>query len=165
MEKDKVMDTKLIYETENFRVGVPHNPHVSREEGGHLWIMGKRYIKDRYDLSPKEATEVMRLTMLIGEAMIDGMKRRGITIERINFQDNGNWSYLRGTEPTFHIHLYGRVKDSKVQKWGEALNFPNPNTDFYDNMIPFNDEDVEEIKKSVSFLENQDKYKIENWNI
>ena len=165
MDKSKMMDTKVIYETENFIVGVPSNPHVSREEGGHIWIMCKRHISDRYELSPKEATEVMRLTMLIGQAMIDGMNNRGILIKRINFQDNGNWAYLQGIEPTFHIHLYGRVEDSVKQKWGEALYFPNPNTDFYDNMEPFNDEDIEEIKKTISNLEKQEKYKIDNWNL
>ena len=39
----------------------------------------------------------MRLSMLISEAMIEGMKNRGINIERINYQDNGNWAYLKGT--------------------------------------------------------------------
>ncbi len=165
MEKNKIMDTKIIYETENFKVGVPAHPYVSREEGGHIWIMGKKHFSDRYDLTPKEATEVMRLTMLIGQAMIDGMKKREITIGRINFQDNGNWAYLKGLEPTFHIHLYGRTENSTVQAWGEALNFPNPDTDFYDNMVPFNDEDIKEIKKAIAFFENQDKYKYENWDL
>lgn len=91
MDKNKILDTKIIHETANFKVGVPVHPHVSREEGGHLWIMGKKNFSNRYDLSPKEATEIMRLTMLIGETMITGMKSRGISIELINLQDNGNW--------------------------------------------------------------------------
>ena len=103
--------------------------------------------------------------MLIGQAMIDGMKNRGVIIGRINFQDNGNWAYLKGLKPTFHIHLYGRTENSTVQTWGEALKFPNPDTDFYDNMIPFDDDDIEEIKKAITYLEKQDKYKCENWNL
>ena len=165
MDKSKIMDTKIIYETENFKVGVPAHPHVSREEGGHIWIMGKTHFSERYELSPRQATEVMRLTMLIGEAMIKGMKERGIDIIRINFQDNGNWAYLKGTEPTFHIHLYGRCMNTTVQTWGEALNFPDPDSGFYDNMIPFDDEDIIEIKKAINELENNDKYKLENWGL
>lgn len=165
MHKDSIMDEKIIHETGNFKVGVPAHPHVSREEGGHIWIMGKRHIPDRFDLSPKEAIEIMRLTMLIGEAMIVGMKNRGVNIERINFQDNGNWAYLKGLEPTFHIHLYGRTKHSTIQIWGEALKFPNPDTDFYDNMKPFNDDDIEEIRKAIVDLEKLDKYKNENWDL
>ena len=42
MDKNKILDTKIIHETANFKVGVPVHPHVSREEGGHLWIMGKK---------------------------------------------------------------------------------------------------------------------------
>ena len=126
METSKIMDMKIIYETENFKVGVPAHPHVSREEGGHIWIMGKTHFSERYEFTPKQATEVMRLTMLIGEAVIKGMKNRGIEIGRINFQDNGNWAYLKGLEPTFHIHLYGRTKDSTVQTWGRSIKLSKP---------------------------------------
>ena len=93
------------------------------------------------------------------------MKNRGVYIERINFQDNGNWAYLKGLEPMFHIHLYGRTKNSTLQIWGEALKFPNPDTDFYDNLIPFNDDDIKEIKNAIIDLEMQEKYKKENWNL
>ena len=165
MNENTIMETKIIYESENFKVCVPSHPHVSKEEGGHIWIMGKKHYSNRYDLTPQEAIEVMRLTMLIGEAMIAGMKNRGVFIERINFQDNGNWAYLKELEPTFHIHLYGRTKDSKIQTWGEALRFPNPDTDFYDNLVPFNYDDIEEIKKAISNIENQEKYKKKNWNL
>lgn len=164
MEENKIMNDKIIYQTENFIVYVPYKTHISREDGGHIWIGAKeKYFASRLDLSPTEAIEVMRLAMLISEAMIEGMKNRGINIERINYQDNGNWAYLKGTKPKFHIHLYGRTKESKVQIWGEALKFPNPDDPFYDNFTPFNDEDIEEIKKQISLLENTEKYKLENW--
>lgn len=32
---------KVIWETDNFIVVVPPDPHISREEGGHLIIIGK----------------------------------------------------------------------------------------------------------------------------
>lgn len=164
MEENKIMKDKMIYQTENFIVCVPYKTHISREDGGHIWIRAKeKYFASRLELSPAEAIEVMRLSMLISEAMIEGMKNRGINIERINYQDNGNWAYLKGTKPMFHIHLYGRTKESKVQIWGEALKFPNPDEPFYDNFTPFNDEDIEEIKKQIALLENTEKYKLENW--
>ena len=159
-------ENKLIYQTENFIAYVPKNIHISREDGGYIRIKAKeKYFASRLDLSPKEAIEVMRLTMLVSEAMIKGMKNRGLNIDRINYQENGNWAFLNDKDPVFHIHLYGRTKDSKVQKWGEALKFPNPNTDFYDDFIPFDDEDIEEIQKQIAILENTEKYKLENWNI
>ena len=40
-----------------------------------------------------------------------GLKNRGIELGRINYQDNGNW------RQELHIHLYGRAKNSKYQKF------------------------------------------------
>ena len=65
------MNDIIIYETETFIVCVPKVPHIPREDGGHIWIRAKeKYFASRLDLRPKEAIEVMRLTMLVSEAMI-----------------------------------------------------------------------------------------------
>lgn len=103
--------------------------------------------------------------MLISEAMINGMKNRSINIERINYQENGNWAYRKGKNPIFHIHLYGRTMNSKTQIWGEALVFPNKETVFYDEFEPFNDDDIKEIKKQIAILENTEKYSLKPWNL
>ena len=161
---------EVIYETENFVVAVPKVPHIPRTDGGHLWIRSKeKYFSSRIELEPKLAIEVMRLTMLIGEAMEKAMekamKNRNINVERINYQENGNWAYQKGMKPEFHIHLYGRTEDSKTQIWGEALNFPNKSTGFYDKFERFNNEDIEEIKKQINLLEKEDKYDLKNWGV
>lgn len=154
----------IIYETENFVGAVPIKPHIPRVDGGHIWIRAKeKYFESRTDFEPKIAIEVMRMTMLLGEAMIAGMKYRGIEIERINYQENGNWAYQEGKKPTFHIHLYGRVKNAKTQTFGEALVFPYKETGFYDNFETLNEEDIKEIKKQISTLEKTEKYDISNW--
>lgn len=156
----------VIYETENFVVAVPKVPHIPRTDGGHLWIRAKKkYFSNRIELEPKLAIEVMRLTMLLGEAMEKGMKNRGINIERINYQENGNWAYQKGMNPEFHIHLYGRTKDSTTQTWGEALIFPNKSTGFYDKFERFNNEDIEKIKRQIDLLEKEDKYNLVNWRL
>ena len=160
------MNDKIIYVTNNFKVCIPNKPHVSREDGGHIRI--KPIIKEyesRLELSINEAIEVMRLTMLVSEAMINGMKKRGIDIERINYQDNGNWAFLEEKKPHFHIHLYGRTRNSKIQPFGESLYFPNPKTDFYDNFKPFDEEDIKEILKEINSLEKSERYLNKNWNI
>ncbi len=162
----KILNDDVIYETENFIVGVPKVPHIPREDGGHIWIRAKKNsFSSRLDLSSKEAIEVMRLTMLISESMIEGMKNRNIIIERINYQENGNWAYLNGNKPVFHIHLYGRTKNSKTQTWGEALVFPNKKSGFYDNFEPLNNDDINEIKKQIVLLEKNEKYNTDNWKL
>lgn len=158
------MNDTSIYETETFIVCVPQVPHIPREDGGHIWIRSKeKYFSSRLDLSPKEAIEVMRLTMLISEAMILGMKNRGIYIERMNYQENGNWAYVEGTKPVFHIHLYGRTRNSKTQPFGQALTFPYKDTGFYDTFESFNTEDIQEIQKQIEILKKNEKYNIINW--
>lgn len=165
MKEQNTMKDTIIYETNNFVACVPSKTHIPREDGGHIWIRSKeKYFESRAALTPSQAIEVMRLTMLIGEAMIVGMKRRKIEIARINYQENGNWAYLEGTKPVFHIHLYGRTKNSKSQTWGQALVFPSPSSDFYEKFESLNEEDIKEIVTQISILEKTDKYKVLNWN-
>lgn len=61
------------------------------------------------------------------------MAKSGIEIESINYQENGNWAFTRKEEHIFHVHLYGRTKNSKKQKWGQALYLPYPDTHYYDD--------------------------------
>ena len=160
------MNDITIYNTKTFIACVPKVPHISREDGGHIWIRSKeKYFASRLDLSSKEAIEVMRLTMLVSEAMIKGIKNRGIEIERINYQEKGNWAYMEGKKPIFHIHLYGRTRNSKIQPFGQALNFPYKDTGFYDTFEPFNEEDIQEIQKQIQALEESKKYDITSWNL
>ncbi len=160
------MDDKLIYETANFKLQVPYKPHVSRKEGGHVYIKKKNMPPENvYDLSPRELIELMRFTVLAGESYKKAMNLRGIEIKRLNFQDNGNWAYLRGEVPVTHIHIYGRTEYSDKQKWGEALYFPNQFTDYYNEIEPINIDDIKEIKKQIELLEKTEKYKLTNWNL
>ncbi|NCB21134.1 MAG: hypothetical protein EOM88_04455 [Clostridia bacterium] len=43
---------------------------------------------DRQALEPKLAIELMRLTIVAGEAMTTAMNRRGVDIGRINYYNN-----------------------------------------------------------------------------
>ena len=156
---------KIVYETDNFFVFVPNMPHIPRLDGGHLVITTKEKISDRTGLNPTQAIECMRLTMLLGEAMTKGLNKQNIHIEQINYQENGNWAYLRNEKPFFHIHLYGRTKSSKTQIWGEALNFPNPNSGYYSSFDKLTDEDIYYIIEEIHKLENTNKYKISNWKL
>jgi len=147
----------LIYETENFTVEAADKPHITRTDGGHIRFFPKEKVADRTELSPEKAKELMRLTMIVGEAMATGMNNRGVDIGRINYQDNGNWT------PTFHLHLYGRAKSAKIQKYGGAIQAPFRETGFYDNFEPLNEGDIAEIRKQIEEISKRDKYKLGNW--
>lgn len=151
----------VIYETENMVLRREPRPHISREEGGHLKISAKRDgVRERRDLTPREAVEMAWLSSVAGQAMEVGLKKRGIPIVKINYQENGNWAAIPGSEPTFHLHLYGRSSDAKVQKFPNALHMPirADNPDFYKDFIPFIDEDVEAIRDEIENIIKTEKY-------
>jgi diadenosine tetraphosphate (Ap4A) HIT family hydrolase len=103
----------LIFESENFIVEAADRPHVDRLDGGHIRILPKARVRDRTQLSPDLAKELMKLTMIAGEAMEMALGRRGIDIGRINYQDNGNWGVFKPEGPYLHLHLYGRARSAK----------------------------------------------------
>ncbi|MEZ4809266.1 MAG: hypothetical protein R2819_02800 [Allomuricauda sp.] len=154
----------LIYESKNFKVESEEKPLVSREEGGHITITPKVRVDNVTLLTPSLAIEQMYLTMLIGEAMTHGLRNLGIDIGRINYQDNGNWGVFKPEGPFLHVHLYGRAKSAKIQKYGEACHFPLRETGFYDNFKPLAKEDVLEIQKQIGILLQDAKYAPAAWN-
>ena len=155
-----------IWETENFVFYAPTHAHIPREDGGHLCVTSReKYFASRADFTPKEATEVMRLTMLAGEAMVAGMKERGVEIGRINYQENGNWALLHDKPPVFHLHLYGRTRRSQSQTWGEALYFPDPHDPRYAGFEPLTSEDCETIRQMLETLAQEPRYSDEVWGL
>lgn len=155
----------LIFETPNFVVEAVEEPLVTRTDGGHITISPKVARRDRTELSPAHAIELMRLTILMGEAMTLGLNKRGIDIGRINYQDNGNWGVFKPEGPHLHIHLYGRAKSAKTQKYGEACYFPFRETGFYADCEPLNSEDILEIQRQIESLSRKEKYQLPLWNL
>ncbi|MBU1974971.1 MAG: HIT domain-containing protein [Nanoarchaeota archaeon] len=154
-----------IYETKNFIVESREQPFITREDGGHIRILMKDPVSDRTKLSASQAIELMRLTMLVGEAMQLGLKRRGIDIIRINYEDLGNWAAKKNEKPDLHIHIFGRAKGAKYQPWPEAVQLPDRGTGFYDKFEPLNEKDNKEIRKKIEKLLKEEKYSFERWGI
>ncbi|KKR09382.1 MAG: hypothetical protein UT37_C0022G0003 [Parcubacteria group bacterium GW2011_GWA2_39_18] len=154
-----------IYQTKNFIVEAPEFPHVTRTDGGHIKISPKIKVVDRTQLAPRLATELMRLTMVVGEAMAAALNKRGIDVGRINYHDDGNWSVFKPEGPYLHIHLYGRAKSAKIEKWGDAIFSPQRNTGFYDDFKPLNQDDVTAIKKEIESIFLREKYSNKNWGL
>ena len=155
-----------IYQTENFIVESHEKPFVSRSDGGHIRIRIKdESITDRTKLTPPVAIELMRLTMIVGEAMEKGLNNRGIKVVKINYQDMGNWAYKKGDKPFLHIHLFGRALDAKKQVFPESVFLPDRSTGFYDEFEPLNNEDILEIQKQIDVLSQQAKYQSSVWGL
>lgn len=114
----------LIFETRHFILKTLDQPHVSRSDGRHVVIDPKVTVEDRTQLSPEQAIELMKLTMVGGAALKTVLTRKGIRIGRINYQDNGNW------RQELHVHLYGRAQchtatvGSRTGVFADARGFP-----------------------------------------
>ncbi len=146
----------LIHETENFLIDAIKRPHIDRDDGGHIIIYPKVRVDDRQQLSRELSIELMDLTIIVGQAMTTVMNRHGVDIGRINYQDNGNWSVLEPQGSYLHIHLYGRAKSAKTQKYGHACFFPHikENPDFYKSFKSLNPNDIKAIKAEIELLYN-----------
>jgi len=145
----------VVFESEYFQIIVPERPHVSREDGGHLIIAPKRQVEDRTKLTTLQAKELMKLTMVTGEAIRTVLASSGIDLGRINYQDNGNW------RPELHIHLYGRAKSAVTQPYGTPLKFPATKEEFdaQTALEPLHKDEAAAIGEEIKRLLNTEKYK------
>jgi diadenosine tetraphosphate (Ap4A) HIT family hydrolase len=150
-----------IYETDNFLITSANRPkvYVDRSEGGHMYIKPKFQVRDRTELSPAQAIEYMKLSMVAGEALKSAMGRRGVDIGIVNYQDMGNWSVFKPEGPTMHLHIYGRATTATIQKYGDAVQLPHVESGFYENFQALDDDDIEEIKADIEKLMRTERYK------
>lgn len=156
----------VFFETDNFYVESREKPLLSREEGGHIRIRIKdESITDRTELEPKVAVELMRLSMIVGEAFKKAMNNRGIKVIKVNYQDMGNWAWKDGRKPFLHYHIFGRVMGAVKQPFPESVYLPDRSTGFYDNFTPLNEEDNKEIAKQIEEVSAEPKYRVEGWGL
>ncbi|MBU0979861.1 MAG: hypothetical protein KJ709_03575 [Nanoarchaeota archaeon] len=156
-----------IYESEDFIVESHERPHVDRDDGGHIKIYPKVRLVDRQQLTPKQAIGLMRLTIVVGQAMTKVMNEHGVDIGRINYQDNGNWTVFKPEGSYLHIHLYGRAKSAKTHKYGQAAYFPHreEKPEYYKDFKPLNAEDVKDIKAEIERSFKEDKFSDPEWGL
>ncbi len=146
----------LVYEARHFILKTLDQPHVSRSDGGHVVIDPKIAVEDRTQLTPEQAIELVKLTMVGGAALKIVLTRKGITIGRINYQDNGNW------RQELHVHLYGRALNATLQPWGHALAFPPTREAFRREMgslEALREDDIADLRAEIVRLLKTDKYR------
>lgn len=143
-----------IFETEHFVLEAHPRPEIDRLEGGHMKISPKNPIEDRSRLTPKQAIELMRLTIVAGLALKAAMAEIGVEIGRINYQDNGNW------KPSLHIHLYGRAKSAIMQKYGDPF-IPGHKPEY----LPLDEKDRERIRAGIKQLLREERFSDVAWKL
>lgn len=156
----------LIFETNHFIVESHEQPFMPRTDGGHVRIVTKdKSITERRELEAKVAIELMRLTMIVGEALENVMNKQGIPVIKINYQDMGNWAWKNNTKPFLHVHVFGRATNATKQIWPESMYLPDRKTGFYDGFEPLNEKDVELLKTEIETIFKRDKYQDKQWRL
>lgn len=146
----------LVYEARHFLLRTLDQPHVSRGDGGHIVIDPRVAVEDRTQLTREQAIELVKLTMVAGEALKTVLTRKGIAIGRINYQDNGNW------RAELHVHVYGRALQAKLQPYGHALDFCGTRDDFrrvMGQLEPLHGDDIAELQAEIGRLLAGEKYR------
>jgi len=155
-----------IYKTTSFIVESHERPFVSRTDGGHIRIKVKdKSIIDRTRLSPKQAIKLMRLTIIIGDALKRGMRQQGVPVVKVNYQDMGNWAFKQGEQPYLHIHVFGRSETATTQIFPEAVYLPDRSTGFYDNFEPLSKGDIQTIKKLINASFESQTFSDSTWRL
>lgn len=156
----------IIYESANFIVESHEKPFVSRTDGGDIRIKVKdKSITDRTKLTQKQAIELMRLTIIVGDALEKGMNKQGVPVVKINYQDMGNWAFKKNKRPYLHIQVFGRSKDAKKQVFPEAVILPARESGFYDGFEPLNEQDITIIKELIDLSFKTDKFFDSKWRL
>lgn len=157
----------IFFETKNFIVESHPKPFVSRTDGGHIRIRVRdESIPDRTKLNPSQAIELMRLTMIIGEAMQQGVNQQGIPVVKINYEELGNWAFKpNGGHAFLHIHVFGRAENAVKQPFPDAVFLPDRSTGFYDGFEPLTQSDEHAILSVIQNLLKEEKYSDAVWGL
>lgn len=149
----KYEPSDIIYTTEHFILVRQPRPFVSREEGGNVRIYAKRQdVRERRDFTPEEAVDFIRLSAAAGQALEQGMNKRGVKVVKINYQELGNWAYKFGDKLVFHEHIFGRVLGAPHQPYPEAVQLPDRASGFYDGFVPLDDDDLQAVKTELQAI-------------
>jgi diadenosine tetraphosphate (Ap4A) HIT family hydrolase len=152
MSGDRSM--RAIYDDKYFRVVAPDYPLNSKEDGGHLILLKKHPVSDRSDLTCEEAIDFMRITMIVGRAMYDVLG-----IERMNYEDLGNWGLDEAGGAKLHLHFFGRALEQIHQIRGQHMFlYPKDHPIYKGHLKPLDDEDLRRLEARVAELAREPKY-------
>ena len=149
------MAEKIVYEDRYFAVISPEFPLNCRDDGGHLILIKKERVTDRSDLTCEEAIDFMRISMAVGRAMYDVLG-----IERMNYEDLGNWSVDKPGGAKIHLHFFGRAREEIHQIRGHHMFRYTQGYKIYDGHLkPFTDDDLARLRDRIESVLGEEEYK------
>ena len=148
------VSSRCVYEDRYFQVIAPELPLNCREDGGHLVVVKKEAVFDRSDLTWKEAVAFMRISMAAGRAMYDVLG-----VERMNYEDLGNWGLDDPGGPKMHLHLFGRARVQMHQVRGQHISlFPKDHPIYNGHLKALTAEDLARLRARIREILTESKY-------
>ena len=145
---------RCVYEDRYFQVVVPEFPLNCREDGGHLVVVKKIPVTDRSDMSYQESIAFMRISMVAGKAMYDVLR-----VERMNYEDLGNWGLDEPDGAKMHLHLFGRSHTQIHQIRGQHMFlFPKDHPIYKGHLKALSEDDEARLRTRIGELLAEPKY-------
>ena len=146
--------TRCVYEDRYFQVVVPDFPLNCRDDGGHLVVVKKIPVSDRSDLTYQESIAFMRISMVVGRAMYDVLG-----IERMNYEDLGNWGVDDPGGAKMHLHLFGRSHKQIHQIRGHHMFlYPKDHPIYKGHLKALSEADEAQLRARIGELLTEEKY-------
>ena len=83
-----------------------------------------------------------------------------LDVERMNYEDLGNWGLDDLGGPKMHLHLFGRAKEQVHQIRGQHMFlYPKGHKIYQGHLKPLDDEDVLKLRDRVANILREDKYR------
>jgi len=145
---------RCVYEDRYFQIVAPEFPLNCREDGGHLVVVKKEPVTDRSDLTWQEAVAFMRISMAAGKAMYEVLG-----IERMNYEDLGNWGLDDPGGAKMHLHLFGRSREQIHQIRGQHIFlYPKDHPIYKGHLKPLADDDLSRLRARITEILAEPKY-------
>jgi diadenosine tetraphosphate (Ap4A) HIT family hydrolase len=145
---------QTVYEDRFFLVIAPERPLNCRDDGGHLILIKREPISDRSELTADEAIAFMRISMAVGKAMYETLG-----IERMNYEDLGNWGLDDPGGPKMHLHFFGRARRQVHQVRGQHIAlFPKDHPIYEGHLKPLSEDDVARLRTAIATILREPKY-------
>lgn len=149
------MDKHSVYEDKYFEVISPEFPFNCRDDGGHLILIKKDKVTDRSDMTYQEAIDFMRISMAVGKSMYEVLG-----IERMNYEDLGNWGIDDPGGAKMHLHFLGRAKEQTHQiRAHHMFLFPKGHKIYQGHIKPLSDEQLAALRNKIAEILTEPKYK------
>lgn len=134
----------LLWENLDFRIYTPKNPHLPYSEGLQLVIESNRDLTTAWE-DPSCTGKAFELAAQICQIV----QTQGLA-PWFNIQANGNWGLLEGATSHFHVHIYGRNKNS--ERWGKPIILPELPKTYFNEPMPEPDQEllIRAFRKSLS---------------